>query len=142
MEMSQEFCDGFIGFRDQHKGIYKVTNVTKYRSFQYRLLQRGLVTNIHLEKWGILPSRLCSFCHTEPETLSHMFWTCSIVQEIWEEVAEYISTRFNTQELSMSLEAIITNQLVPVRHNVANFICLITKQYIYSQRCMGKNLAF
>ena len=31
------------------KDLYKVSNVPKYRSFQYRLLQRAIVTNIHLK---------------------------------------------------------------------------------------------
>ena len=36
-------------FGQLHMDLYKVTNVAKLRSFQYRLLQRGLVTNVHLE---------------------------------------------------------------------------------------------
>ena len=41
--------DLFIqGFAD----IYRVTNITKYRSFQYRLLHRAIITNSHLYRWG------------------------------------------------------------------------------------------
>ena len=34
-------------FRD----LYITTNITKYRSFQYRLLHRAIITNVQLYKW-------------------------------------------------------------------------------------------
>ena len=39
-----------------------VTNVSKYRSFQYRLLHRALVMNTHLFHWGLADSQNCTFC--------------------------------------------------------------------------------
>ena len=44
------------------KDTYAVTNIAKFRSFQYRLLLRGLVTNIQLKYWKIQESDSCSFC--------------------------------------------------------------------------------
>ena len=43
-------------FLKSFTNINRTTNITKLRSFQYRLLQRGLVTNIHLHKWKIKDS--------------------------------------------------------------------------------------
>ena len=39
------------------KDIYRCTNIAKYRSFQYRLLHRGIITNIHLKHWGLKDSK-------------------------------------------------------------------------------------
>ena len=50
LELGESFCETLIDYRDEHINIYRTTNVPKYRSFQYRLLQRALVTNIQLEK--------------------------------------------------------------------------------------------
>ena len=43
--LGEEFDIGLYDFGLLHKDIYTIMNVAKFRSFQYRLLQRGLVTN-------------------------------------------------------------------------------------------------
>ena len=48
------------------------TGVMKLRSFQYRLLCRGIVTNVHLKRWGIKNSDMCTFAMS---CLSHIL-TC------------------------------------------------------------------
>ena len=85
-DIGPDFDMGLVDFGSLHKDIYKLTNVPKYRSFHYRLLQRGLVTNIQLEKWGLKPSELCTFCGKEKETLTHMFYQCEIVSDLWRQV--------------------------------------------------------
>ena len=37
---------------------------------------------------------------------------------------------------------IIINRVVEKKSHVVNFLCLITKYFIYSQRCQGKKLHF
>ena len=68
-ELGDWLCETLTDYGKAFRELYKVTNVTKCRNFQYRLLQRGLVTNIQLEKWNILPSANCTFCHKVPETI-------------------------------------------------------------------------
>ena len=55
-ELGCVYTDTLTDFSDKHTEIFKITNTSKYRSFQYRLLQRGLTTNVQLYKWGITPS--------------------------------------------------------------------------------------
>ena len=59
--------------------IYMTTNVAKYRSFQYQLLHRALITNVHMEKWGLISSNLCTFCEAEKESYTHLFIWCPYV---------------------------------------------------------------
>ena len=125
-----EFCDGICDYAKQHLEIYRVTNVPKYRSCQYRILQRGLVTNIQLSKWGMRESELCSFCKSEPETTSHLLADCPIVRELWNKVEKHIYLEYGLLNLNTSTEAIILNRLVGYK-SVVNFICLLTKQFIY-----------
>ena len=141
IELMQDFCGGLIGFRDQFPRIYSVTNVTKYRSFQYRLLQRGLVTNIQLEKWNILPSNLCSFCKEKEETVSHLLWFCPCVQPIWERIFRLLQEEYAIYNLKITVENILINCIETRRNSIANFLCLIVKQYIYSQRCLKSPLS-
>ena len=141
--LGTDFCDSLIDFRNEFRNIYKITNVTKYRSFQYRLLQRGLVTNIQLEKWNILTTNLCSFCKNVTETVVHLLCQCTVVRELWNDLSSYIQDRFGQVVLTFEAENILLNRICPYgRNHVANFICLITKQYIYSQRCQGLSLHF
>ena len=72
-ELGQEIMESIWEYGKIHSELYKLMNVTKYRDFQYRLLQRGLVTNIQLYKWGIKPSELCSFCGQERERQYYIF---------------------------------------------------------------------
>ena len=139
-EIGTDFCEGICDFGIQHTMLYKVTNITKYRSFQYRLLQRGLVTNIQMKKWGMITSDLCSFCQDHPETLVHLFFECPKIQSLWQEVLDYCRSRFKVHDMSLNAGSIIKNQLVKKASHVVNFVCLVTKQYIYRQRCIAQNI--
>ena len=122
--------------------IYKVTNITKYRSFQYRLIQRGIVTNTHLSRWGIISSNLCSFCHSEQETLIHLFYSCTLIQELWDKVIRYLGQRFAIQTVIFTAKNVMLNRIIPCKSSIGNFICLVTKQFIYKQRCLKKPAYF
>ena len=118
-------------------GIYKVSNSPKLRSFQYRLLQRALVLNAHLYRWGMVTTNLCSFCNLSKETYVHLFVKCDHVKAIWKYINEYIVNKGCNDLISSDPSAIIFNSF---RKPVINVICTIVKQYIYRQRCMGKPL--
>ena len=99
-ELGEHICDGLYEFGKEHVSIYSLTNVPKYRSFQYRLMQRGIVTNIHLYKWGIKPSENCSLCSKEKETLTHLFFHCQVSQELWSRILEYLEDRYGQSQES------------------------------------------
>ena len=137
-DVSENIFDTLSDYREAYQEIYRVTNVPKYRSFQYRLLQRALVTNIQLEKWNILPSNQCTFCGKELETVIHVLWYCPEVRPIWTRLKEYLESRFNIVITYWSLQAMILNKFVTPKYHAINFICLVAKQFIYSQKCLRK----
>ena len=57
--------------------IYKVTNITKYRNYQYRLLASSLPANDRLFHWGIKSSQSCEWCGFAKQTLFHLFVSMS-----------------------------------------------------------------
>ena len=67
------------------------TNITKYRSFQFRLMHHAIITNIQLEKWKLKESRMCSFCAREPETYLHLFIWCPKVARIWLQLEQFMA---------------------------------------------------
>ena len=139
-DLGPYFCESLCEFGKAHMYIHKTTNITKYRSFQYRLLQRGLVTNIQLAKWHIKDNNMCSFCNSKKETLMHLFIECTETAALWTQVIAYINQRYSNKILTTEPENIILNTIVPEKYHAINFLCLLTKQYIYRQKCQGKNL--
>ena len=126
----------------EHRQVYKFTNIPKYRSFQYRLLQRGIVTNVQLFNWKIIDTNMCTFCSIVEESMSHLFFNCSVVCNFWQSVFEYIKSMYNVS-LNTSTEARLYNMIVDKRRShIGNLICLLAKQYIYVQRCFRTSLSF
>ena len=117
--------------------IYRVTNVPRLRSFQYRLMQCGITTNVQLEKWELFPTNLCYYCKKEKETLVHLFCECTEIRPIWYEIFMWLQGQYSVQQLNTSNEAIIFNQICN-KGSVANFVCLLFKQYVYKQKCLKK----
>ena len=85
--------------------LEKTTKFTKLRYFQYRILHRILPTNIHLKRFRIKETDLCSFCGEEQETYLHFFVKCDIVKKCWKQTLEWfnrtasISMVFNDTEM-------------------------------------------
>ena len=134
-------CDLGDMYIKAFKDLYCTTNVPKYRSFQYRLLHRAIITNVHLYRWKMINSNICTFCKNEKETYVHLFYMCPVVQEIWTQFPEIVK-EFTTEKLTLSSKNVMLNSIVLVnRKNIANFICLMFKQYVYRQRCFNKCLS-
>ena len=137
-DLGHELCEDIYSFGYLHKSLYALTNITKYRSFQYRLLQRGLVTNSHLYKWGLKNTDRCNFCRIEKESLVHMMYSCSSVQAFWSQVLVFLHEKHGVRDVSFNSKDVIKNTMC--NSKVGNFICLAAKQYIYKQRCFEEDL--
>ena len=70
----------YVQFIQLFSEMRKITNSSKLRSFQFRLLHLSIVTNVQLKKWKILDSDICTFCKNYSETLEHLFFHCENAQ--------------------------------------------------------------
>ena len=120
--------------------IYKVTNNSKLRSFQYRILHSAIILNTHLYKWNIKKSPKCYFCEIENETILHILVDCPQVKAIWLEVENICKQLNSCDDIKIDTWNILYNCINPNPFHVFNLICLITKQYIYATKCLGKRL--
>ena len=124
-----------IDFEKLYRNIYVVTNNIKLRSFQYRFLHKALVLNIHLFHWGILDNNLCTFCGRHRETVTHLFWECTHVKQLWTDLSklseQYLTVPVRTRQVDW---VFFTQPNVRASH-LSNMFCLITRQYIYRVRC-------
>ena len=123
---------------DEMKGcIQKINTITIYvklRSFQYRLLMTAVITNIHLQKYGVKDTDLCTFCMQEKETIEHLLYDCKYVRPLWSWLQEKVNTKLDFSKIYLN-EILLNPRLVE------NCIALLIKFYIYRTRCMGQRLS-
>ena len=94
----------FPVYNFQWTGIYtllrKVTINAYLRSFQYRMLNNILYLNKKLHTFSSSNIQLCFFCKIEEETISHLFYYCTHIQDIWNQVQIYFAYCFHFSQLT------------------------------------------
>lgn len=121
------------------KNIYSQTIATKFRDFQYRLLVCALPMNRILYLWKIIDSQQCTFCGNEIEDEIHLFIECHETVKIWSMLQQYIENNDKGNimaETKWDPARIIFSLIHDNPSNVVNFLCTITKQFIYRSRCI------
>ena len=104
---------------------------------QFRTLHRRFFTNDKLHKMGIKPSDQCSFCKASTDSVDHMILYCTVVQELWANVNNWlIEIGFLDYNLSDSRNVLGDLENGPI----VNSIILITKKVIYDSFKKEKNL--
>ena len=83
-----------INFSDVFCNLYLVTNDSKLKNFQYKLLHRTLPTNTFLVKIGIKNSDLCNFCKNDTDSILHYIWLCPVVKLFWNRVKTWLEEIF------------------------------------------------
>ena len=118
-----------------------LTLIGKYRSFQFRLLHRSIITNVDLHRWKLKENPDCYYCELQPETLEHLFWQCPTIKGYWHKLKGWITVEYQV-DCGLSCKKVMFNLIIKNPNHVVNFICLMFKQYIYKQRCLKKAFNF
>ena len=120
-----------INFSDVFCNLYLVTNDSKLKNFQYKLLHRTLPTNTFLVKIGIKNSDLCNFCKNDTDSILHYIWLCPVVKLFWNRVKTWLEEIFDIPiELKMANIVFITN-VNECPFEIIEFVMLFTKYYIH-----------
>ena len=67
--------------------IYVTTDDISLRCLQFRIIHRLIPTNKRLKLFGITQTDRCQHCPLAKEDLIHLFWSCSKVKKLWENLA-------------------------------------------------------
>ena len=133
-----------FNFTDQEwKKIYNYPfNIIKYPAiqwFQTSINHNILVTNNLLFKMKIKRDSLCYYCHSQKETITHLFWACERIQAFLKELLQWLNNNeiqcdFVEEFFIFGLDRLntITKPL--------NIIILYAKYYIYTTRCNERHL--
>ena len=118
---------------------YKISIGTSLRWFQLRIIHRTLATNTFLQKIDIIDNNTCSFCKTEPETLSHLFCSCQVITRFWITFFQWLQVKcVHIQHLHPTNKEILLGIIDKNKADLTlNFILLTAKQYIY--KCRGSS---
>ena len=90
--------DGSMLFND----IYRITNDTKLRNFQFKLLHHILPNNKLLHKMGIKNSALCNFCNQEEDSILHYLWGCPVAKRFWTSFNIWLSSALDLEVFELS----------------------------------------
>ena len=123
--------EGYEVFCGYFQKLYEIAADTKLRDFQYRLFLSKIFPNTVLFKWGKVDSPTCDWCD-DMQSIIHLLIECEAVTPIWEFVSGLLEIE------NISKEQIIFNCYEKRTNDVKNFIILITKQFIYQQKCLQK----
>jgi len=113
---------------------YHICIDVRSRLFQFKFLNDILANNYWLKKWNIQEHDHCTFCKTNTESLIHLFWSCLVVQDFWENISTTI--RLHTGlDLALSIEKIcFCDSKEP---DIINMVIIQAKRYLYGQRFKG-----
>ena len=128
-------------WEDNFQNVCKMTKSTKLRFFHYRIVNRYLTTNCQVARWNTNVSSLCTFCNNEEETILHMLYLCPKVKKIWSALQRWLNY-FCALNCDFDGFEIIFNGYKDSFPVMVNCIILITKYYIYVQKCLDKPLNF
>ena len=78
LNFNTHFVNDVLEWKEIYSLPFRTSLDTKLREFQYKLLNRCLVTNSFLNKIGVIPSPACSFCGELNESLEHFFYLLSL----------------------------------------------------------------
>ena len=88
------------------QNLYTTSMSAQLRALQYKILHRTLATNRMLHIWNIIDHELCSFCMTETETLTHLFYHCNFTKNFWAKVKSYAYDEFHI-DLEFSIKDVL-----------------------------------
>ena len=119
--------------------IFKTTNNTCLRWFQYKMLYRLRPTGRFLFQRKLVDSPYSAFCKNAEETILHMFWECPKVQDFWLEIQGWLHKNFehctNVTFLKDLIILGVTANLVTDR--IIDLCILIAKYHISTSKLQG-----
>jgi len=127
-----------IDWRYMYTHPIKLTNETKLREFQFKFLNRIVPNNSFLFKCKIASSSLCDFCHSNPDSLQHMFWECQYIQIFWTAFTSQILEPLNITKNVNFQNIVWCNILEDSETNswIVNYLILLAKYFIFRSKCL------
>ena len=106
----------------------------------YQIVRNSQFTNKKVNKFNPNVSPQCSYCGLEPELISHLYFNCNNVKNLWLEIKAWLSG------LNIDLPLVISSILFGIKKesydSLLNFIILTAKQFIWATKFNFNTLSF
>ena len=110
---------------------------SKARAFQYKISHNIYYNNEKLYRIGKVDSPMCSFCHTDRETLKHLFTACYYVNMFWRQFINTFGEDLNVELLQPKDILLGIVGLEPIKM-LLNHLLILGKQHISFVRRRGR----
>ena len=115
----------------------QITDIIKYRSFQYKLMHKAIWLNNWLYHCNIVQTQDCTFCASAKEDYFHFFFDCQVSQGIWSKLHDLIAMNM-IEHPFLEYSNIMINRVHKNSNNFMNLLCLIAKQHLYYSKIQNK----
>ena len=126
-------------WHDHYLSLGKITKSVKLRYFQFRLSHRKLMTTLLRSKWDQKIDPTCTFCHRDLETVWHVLYNWECVKVIWNLLIKWLEYMLDVR-IVINDRIVLCNTYQGAYKELINTVFLITKQYIYAQKCLHNQL--
>ena len=108
------------------------------RCFQYKVLNNTLLLNKKLFLFKKSNSPLCSFCNEKDETVLHLYFYCSNVRNLWNQLDFYLAEDFSLPPQTLQAAVFGFSEKDNTEYVILyNHLFLIFKLYVYGSREKG-----
>ena len=101
----------------------------KLKWIQFQILRNSLQTNYIVSHFKPNVPKHCQYCSERDELVSHLFWSCQIIQTFLNDVIAYFAT-INFDYTPSKTQMLFGFHDLPFSHP-KNYISLIIKRYIW-----------
>ena len=116
-----------------HSLPFSETKDTKILTLQYRFIHRIYYTNSLLMKCKLIEHEECTFCSASKESLMHVLWECTHIQNIWSCLLQSIKNKYGI-DIERSPKHFIFGFYKSSPLSGLNMIILLIKKYITLSR--------
>ena len=106
----------------------------------YQIVRNSQFSNYRVNKFKPNISPLCTYCQTENEKLSHLYFHCNKVQDFWIEMQNWFA-QFNTN-IPIRISTILFGHEKESPDSVINYTLLVAKRYIWTNKFHSTPLSF
>ncbi|KAL3699252.1 hypothetical protein R1sor_017274 [Riccia sorocarpa] len=79
---------GFLNWKDRWKLLWGKGDTTRCKLWVWRTIRKGFFTGSRAQKMQVSQD-LCKRCNLAQESISHMFWSCPVVRQLWDELRRH-----------------------------------------------------
>ena len=129
--------------QDFWNNTYRLTAEIKFENkmkwIQYQINRHSLFTNYRVNKFKQYVSPLCDFCENFPELISHLYFSCEKVFNLWNDIRVWLGTL--NLELPVDKKQLLFGILKEKSTSILNELILNVKYFIWISKFGSKTLS-